>query len=64
MDVHEYIKTITDNKDNYSRDQYYKLMLSAKEEYEKYLMKKYAHKDDLKDLWPQKQPQNTILTEI
>ena len=50
MDVHEYVKTIIDNKDNYTRDQYYKLMLSAKEEYEKYIMKKYAHKDDLKDL--------------
>tara|TARA_B100000965_G_C19581392_1_gene753717 strand:+ start:1944 stop:2075 length:132 start_codon:yes stop_codon:yes gene_type:complete len=41
MNVHEFIKTITENKDLYNKDDYTKLIDIAEKEYRKYLKKKY-----------------------
>ena len=41
MNVHEFIKTITESKDLYNKEDYTKLIDIAEKEYRKYLKRKY-----------------------
>ena len=44
MNIHEFIKTIVDNKHLYNEDEYMKLCDIAHEEYHKYLKRKFFGK--------------------
>ena len=41
MDIHEFIRTLQENKDLYNQEEYIKLCDIAYEEYQEYLLKKY-----------------------